>query len=44
MAGLNTRLADLKIKFKEYFTAMPDVVINSPKLFSARLIRIFLIK
>jgi len=30
MVGLNTRLTDLKIKFKQFFSAVPDVVINSP--------------
>lgn len=30
MAGLSTRLPDLKIKFKEYFTTGPNVVVNSP--------------
>lgn len=30
MAGLSTRLPDLNIKFKQYFTAVPDVVVSSP--------------
>lgn len=30
MAGSNTRSTDLKTKFKQYFSAVPDVVVNSP--------------